>query len=96
MAAVSLSLWSGLGDVFFSQKESFGFAWLYCGEKTEKHVGLYCYACFRLVGKKGAERLSMMLSSWTKTIKSDFMYSFVNWVRLYIEDHLINMIDFVN
>ena len=31
-----------------------------------------------------------------QTIKSLFMYTFVNWVRVYIEDHILFIIDFIN
>lgn len=40
------------------------------------------------------EELSMMLSDPTK-LKSIFMYTFVNWGRVYIEDHTLSLIDFV-
>lgn len=30
-----------------------------------------------------------------QTIKCDFMYTFQNWVRLYMEDHSMPMIDLV-
>ena len=31
-----------------------------------------------------------------QTIKFSFLYNFVNWARVYIEDHTLSMLDFVN
>ena len=31
-----------------------------------------------------------------QSIKSLFMYTFVNWVRVYIENHTVSMIDFID
>ena len=31
-----------------------------------------------------------------QAIKSVFLYTFVNWVKVYIEDHTLSMLDFVD
>ena len=38
----------------------------------------------------------LTLSGLTKQLNFFFMYTFVNWVRVYIEDHVLSIIDFVD
>ena len=42
------------------------------------------------------EKLSMMLSGPTKQLNIFFLCSFVSWVRVYIEDHSLSLIDFID
>ena len=41
------------------------------------------------------EEFSMILSNSTKLLRFFFLYTFVNWVRVHIEDHTLSMIDFI-
>ena len=34
--------------------------------------------------------------TFDQAINFFFMYTFVNWVRVYIEDHILSVIDFVD
>lgn len=39
---------------------------------------------------------SMEVERYDQSIKSLFMYTFINWARVYIEDHIVSMIDFID
>ena len=39
---------------------------------------------------------SMEVERYDQSIKSLFMYTFTNLVRVYIEDHTVSMIDFID
>ena len=41
------------------------------------------------------EEFSMILSNSTKLLRFFFLYTFVNWARVHIEDHTLSMIDFI-
>ena len=48
-----LSFWCCLGDVFYSKRSSFSFAWLFCEKKKGKKLGgLLLDACFGHGGRK--------------------------------------------
>ena len=46
--------------------------------------------------KERNERVFNNVERSDQLIKSLFMYTFVNWVRVYIEDHTTSMIDFID
>ena len=39
---------------------------------------------------------SMEVERYDQSIKSLFMYTFMNLARVYIEDHTVSMIDFID
>ena len=38
----------------------------------------------------------MILREMTKILNPFFLYTFVNWARVYIEEHTLSLIDFVD
>ena len=46
--------------------------------------------------KKGIGEPSMMLRGMTKKLNPFFLYTFVNWAGVYIEEHTLSLIDFVD
>lgn len=65
------------------------------GKKWEKVWRLLPCACCEVFGRKGIKELSNLKQS-DKWLKSVFSYSSVNWVRVYIEEHSLSMLYFIN
>ena len=64
-------------------------------KNKRKLGGLLPCTCGGLFGRKGTERLLMMLSNLTKRLNL-LSNTFVNWARVYTEDHMLSMSDFVD
>ena len=57
-----------------------------CGKEMEKKCGgLHPCACFGLFGRKGTRRLLIALRRQTQPIKSKFLYTFVNCIKVYMK-----------
>lgn len=57
----------------------------------EKLGGLLLYVCFGLCGRKEMRGLLKILWQSRQAIKLSFMNSFLDWVRLYLDDHSLTM-----
>ena len=61
-----------------------------------RKLGQLPLACCGPFGKKGIGGLSTMLRGMTKKLNIFFLYTFVNWARVYIDEHTFSLIDFVD
>ena len=78
-----MMLWSGGGS--------------FVGKKKKKKVGrLHHYAFFYPSGGESNRRAFENCESLHQTIKNSFLYLFWEWVRLYIGDGSMSLLDFVN
>ena len=57
---------------------------------------MHSSACCRPFGKKRNRRAFNDVERNDQEIKSIFLYTFVKWVRVYIEEHTFSLIDFVD
>ena len=65
-------------------------------KKGRKLGELSASACCGPFGKKGIGVSSTMLRGMTKKLNPFFLYTFVNWAGVYIEEHTLSLIDFVD
>ena len=73
-----------------------GWHGFFVGKKRENawRVALLCLMW--TLWKERNERVFNDIKRSNQAIKSFFMYTFVNLVRVYIEDHTLSMIDFID
>ena len=45
--------------------------------------------------KERNERVFNDMEQFNQALKLSFLYTFVNWGRVYLEDHYLSMIDFI-
>ena len=57
---------------------------------------MHSSACCGPFGKKRNRRAFNDVERNDQEIKSIFLYTFVKWVRVYIEEHTFSLIDFVD
>ena len=80
----------------FVKRNLLGWHGSFVGKKREKAWRAASFACYGPFGKKGIGGLSTMLRGTTKMLNPFFLYTFVNWARVYIEEHICSLIDFVD
>ena len=67
-----------------------------CWPKKKKVGRLHHYAFFYPSGGESNRRAFENCESLHQTIKNSFLYLFWEWVRLYIGDGSMSLLDFVN
>ena len=69
---------------------------LSCGKKGKKTWTVTPLCLMFALWRERNKRILNDVKQSYQAIKSDFMYTFVNWVRVYIEDHTTtSILDFV-
>ena len=97
MSDDSFSFWSGLDDAFFHKKEPIELTWVFCGGKNRKKTWRAALLCLLwTLWKERNKMTSNDVEQSEQAIKSNFIHTFVNWARVYTEDHTMSMVDFVD
>ena len=68
----------------------------FVGKKREKAWRAAPLCLMWIIWKERNRRAFDDIERNDQDIKSIFLYTFVNWIRVYIEDHTLSLIDFVD
>ena len=68
----------------------------FVGKKREKAWRAAPFCLIWTIWKERNRRVFDDIERNDQDIKSIFLYTFVNWARVYIEEHTLSLIDFVN
>ena len=85
-----------MGDAINSKRNSITLARNFCGQEMRKKCGglLHC-ACSERCGRKEIEGY-LKLWNYQNMQLNSFISTFLKWVRSYVEDYSMTMIDFVD
>ena len=91
MAFDLLPFWGAMGDALLGEKKPPGLAWIFCGQEKGESLE-NCPPLPDVDNRRAFDDIERN----DQDIKSIFLYTFVNWVRVYIEEHTLSLIDFVD
>ena len=86
------SFWFEVGYAFFSSCVDMTLLWGKAEKNMEGAAPLYLW----ILWKERNKRTFNDVEQFDQTIKSYFLYTFVNWVSVYIVDHTMFILDFVD
>ena len=69
---------------------------VFVGKKREKAWRAALLCLMWTLWKERNERAFNDIEQLDQALKHSFLYTLVNWVRVFIEDHTLSMIDFIN
>lgn len=94
MASNFVSFQCGLGNIFFSKRKPFELARFLLWGKIQKKLGGAALLC--LFWMERNKRSFKDIEQFDQTIKYSFMCTFLDWVRVNIDDHSLTMIGFLD
>ena len=96
MAFDSLTLWGAMGDALLYEKEPPGLAWFFCGQEKRESLESGPLCLMWTIWKEKNRRVFDDIERNDQDIKPIFLYTFVNWAKVYIKEHTFSLIDFVD
>ncbi|RVW63006.1 DNA-directed RNA polymerase 3B, chloroplastic [Vitis vinifera] len=96
MAPNFLPVWGAMGDALHGEKTPPRLAWFFCGQERKKAWRAAPLCLMWTIWRERNRRAFDDMERNDQDIKSIFLYTFVNWVRVYIEEHTLSLIDFVD
>ncbi|RVW96497.1 LINE-1 retrotransposable element ORF2 protein [Vitis vinifera] len=96
MASNLLPVWGAMGDALLCEKNLLGWHGSFVGKKREKAWRAAPLCLMWTIWKERNRRAFDDMERNDQDIKSIFLYTFVNWARVYIEEHTLSLIDFVD
>ena len=91
MASDLLPFWGAMGDALLCEKKPPGLARFFCGQEKGESLE-NCPPLPDVDNRRAFDDIERN----DQDIKSIFLYTFVNWARVYIEEHTLSLIDFVD
>ena len=87
-----------MDDALFSERGAIELEWLLSQKKGGQRLGkLLLYAFFGQFGGRGIREPLKIVKVWMKHLKVPFfLYIFWDWIRLYIGDGTISLLEFVD
>ena len=86
-----------VNDAFFSWGISLKMVWFFCWEKKKKRLTrLSCYGYFWTILRERNRRAFNNCESLDQTIKTSFLNLFGNWIKLYIGDGSLLVLEFMD
>ena len=96
MASDLLPFWGAMGDALLCEKEPPKMAWIFRGQEKGESLESCPLCLMWTIWKERNRRTFDDIERNDQDIKFIFLYTSVNWVRVYIEERTLSLIDFVD